>query len=40
MTMKNLQDGRRRNVGVIVPSQIHTDSNGAVTTLFSNAKDQ
>jgi len=40
MTMKDLQDGRRRNVGVIVPLQIETDSNGTVTTLFPNAKDQ
>jgi len=39
MTMKDLQDGRRRNVGVIVPLQIETDSNGAVTTLLPNAKD-
>jgi hypothetical protein len=40
MPMKDLQDGRRLDLGVIVPLKIETDANGAVTTLFTNAKDQ
>jgi hypothetical protein len=28
-----------RNVGMIVPLKVEADANGAVTTLFANAKD-
>jgi len=40
MTVKDLQDSRRRHVSVVVPLKIEADSNGALTTLFPNAKDQ
>ena len=40
MTMKDLQDGRRFDVGMVVPLKIEADSNGAVAALFPNAKNQ
>lgn len=40
MTMKDLEDRRRRYVGVEVPLKIEADSNGTEATLFSNAQDE
>jgi hypothetical protein len=34
MTMRDFQDGRRGNVGAVVPLKIQTGSRGTVTALF------
>ena len=40
MTMKDLEDCRRRHVSLVVPLQIQADSDRTVTPLLPNAKDQ
>jgi len=40
VAMEYFQNGRGRDVRVVVPLKIEAGSNGAITALFANAEDE